>query len=96
MIHKTSKFIEPFQTWAGTYLPANALFSLRIGYYCVMKVEAVNINFKKMALAFREHVRLKALNAGSNIIYLKNGQLVEENPKDSSIQIRRSGLFVAE
>jgi ribosomal protein L18E len=49
-----------------------------------------------MALAFRKHVRLKALNAGSNIIYLKNGQLVEENPKDSSIQIRRSGLFVAE
>ncbi len=67
-----------------------ALFSTRIGYYCVMKVEAVNINFKKMALAFRKHVRLKALNAGSNIIYLKNGQLVEENPKDSSIQIRTS------
>ena len=69
---------------------------MRIGYYCVMKVEAVNINFKKMALAFRKHVRLKALNAGSNIIYLKNGQLVEENPKDSSIQIRRRGLFVSE
>lgn len=73
-----------------------APLSIGIGYYCNMKGEAVNINFKKMALAFRKHVRLKALNAGSNIVYVKNGQLIEENPKDSSIQIRRSGLFVAE
>ncbi|HMI67781.1 MAG TPA: hypothetical protein VK517_17185 [Cyclobacteriaceae bacterium] len=61
-----------------------------------MKTEAVNINFKKMAIAFRKHVRLKALNAGSNIIYFKNGHLVEENPKDSSIQIKRNGLSAVE
>ncbi len=61
-----------------------------------MKTEAVNINFKEMAVAFRKHVRLKALNAGGNIVYLKNGHLVEENPNDSSSWIRKNGLSVAE
>ena len=45
---------------------------------------AVNISFKKMAIAFRAHVQLMSLQAGSNIIYIENGQLIEENPKDSS------------
>ena len=58
-------------------------------------MEAVNINFKKMAIAFRVHVRLKALQAGSNIIYVQNGQLIEENPKDSSKSIRSKSLLVS-
>ncbi|MBX2963045.1 MAG: hypothetical protein KF687_11075 [Cyclobacteriaceae bacterium] len=58
-------------------------------------MEAVNINFKKMAIAFRAHVRLKALQAGSTIIYVQNGQLIEENPKDSSKSIKRKSLSVS-
>jgi ribosomal protein L18E len=61
-----------------------------------MKTGPVNINFAKMAVAFRKHVRLKALNAGSYIVYLKNGQIVEENPKDSSTRISKNGLSVTE
>jgi len=60
-----------------------------------MKKEAVNINFKKMAVAFRAHVRLKAMQAGSNIIYVQNGQLIEENPKDSSKSIKGKLLSVS-
>lgn len=54
----------------------------------------VNINFKKMAIAFRAHVRLKALQAGSNIIYMENGQLIEENPKDSTKRIKTKSLSI--
>jgi hypothetical protein len=57
-----------------------------------MKLDAVNINFKRMSVAFRAHVRLKALQADSNIIYAQNGQLIEENPKDSSKKVRRESL----
>ncbi len=32
-----------------------------------------------MSVAFREHVRLKARNAGSSIVYLQGGKLVEES-----------------
>lgn len=56
---------------------------------------AVNINFKKMAIAFRAHVRLKAIQAGSNIIYMENGQLIEENPKDSTKSIKTKSLSVS-
>jgi len=52
----------------------------------------VNIDFKKMAVAFREHVRFKAAQAGSNIIYVQNGQLIEENPKDSTKRIKSNSL----
>lgn len=53
-----------------------------------MKISMVNINFKEIAIAFREHVRIKAIQAGSNIIYMENGQLIEENPKDSSKKVK--------
>jgi ribosomal protein L18E len=52
-----------------------------------MKMSMVNINFKEMAIAFRDHVRFKAIQAGSNIVYLEKGQLIEENPKDSSKKV---------
>lgn len=48
-------------------------------YLCFMKTVAVNINFKRMSVAFREHVRLKAKNAGSSIVYLQGDKLVKEN-----------------
>ncbi len=60
-----------------------------------MKMTAVNINFKKMAIAFRAHVRFKAVQAGSTIIYMENGQLIEENPKDSSKRIKSQSLPAA-
>ena len=48
-----------------------------------MKFPQVNINFKIMEKAFREHVRKKAIQAGITIIYKKDGQLIEEDPKTS-------------
>jgi len=48
-----------------------------------VKYPQINIDFKKMEKAFREHVRRKAMQAGSTIIYKKNGQLVEEDPATS-------------
>lgn len=57
-----------------------------------MKPPQVNIDFKKMEKAFREHVRRKAMRAGSTIIYKKNGQLVEEDPATSQKTILIASL----
>jgi hypothetical protein len=65
-----------------------ALYLGRIGYYCIMKNSSVKINFKQMEVAFRSHVRRKATQAGSSIIYIKDGQLIEENLKDATITIQ--------
>jgi ABC-type proline/glycine betaine transport system ATPase subunit len=46
-----------------------------------MKTKFVSIDFTKMAVAFRKHVLEKALNAGSTIVYMKDGKLIEEDPK---------------
>ncbi len=35
-----------------------------------------------MATAFRQYVRRKAINSDSTIIYLENGQIIEEDPKN--------------
>lgn len=71
---------------------ANNAFLAINDYNCGMKNSPVNINFTKMAIAFRSHVRLKAAQAGSSIVYMKNGQLIEENPKDATTKIRNSSL----
>ena len=42
----------------------------------------VNIDFEKMSLVFHKYVLAKALKAGSTIVYLKDGVLVEEDPKN--------------
>lgn len=63
-----------------------------LAIFTAMKGEAVNINFLKMAIAFRAHVRHKAMKVGNNIIYVQNGQLIEENPKDSSKIIKSKSL----
>lgn len=46
--------------------------------------QPVNINFKEMSMAYRAHVRSKAKKAGTTIVYIRNGNLVEENPIDLS------------
>jgi phage gp45-like len=60
-----------------------------------MKVQSINIDFKKIAIAFRAHVRLKALKAGSTIVYVQDGNLIEENPKDSSKQIKSKVIIAS-
>jgi len=57
-----------------------------------MNPKQVNIDFKKMEKAFREHVRRKATLAGSTIIYKKNGQLIEEDPATSKKTILKASL----
>jgi len=56
-----------------------------------MKNSSVNIDFKKMATAFRLHVLKKALSAGSSIIYMKNGKIVEEDPA-TALQITTDSI----
>jgi hypothetical protein len=43
----------------------------------------VHIDFKKMQTAIKAYARRKAEISGSNIIYVKNGQLIQENPKSN-------------
>jgi hypothetical protein len=43
----------------------------------------VHIDFKKMQSAIRAYVRRKAEISGGNIIYVENGQLIQENPKSN-------------
>jgi hypothetical protein len=49
-----------------------------------MGVRKVNIDFKVMQQALKQNVRDKAIKAESTIVYLKNGRLIEEDPKTSS------------
>lgn len=43
----------------------------------------VNIDFKIVAEAFHEYVLQKARKAGSTVVYMKNGEVVEEDPKNA-------------
>ena len=43
----------------------------------------VSIDYEVMAKALRDHVRKKAFMSNSTIVYLKEGILIEENPKTS-------------
>jgi len=52
-----------------------------------MKASPVNIDFKKVEKTFREYVRQKAIDAGSTIVYIKDGFLIEEDPKTSKKNI---------
>ena len=40
----------------------------------------VNIDFKIMETAMREHVRSKAIKYKNTIVYMVNGKLIEEDP----------------
>jgi hypothetical protein len=45
-----------------------------------MNTKAVNINFAIMGNALMQHVRAKAIKAGSKIVYRENTVIIEENP----------------
>jgi ABC-type arginine transport system ATPase subunit len=49
-----------------------------------MENDKIHLNFTAMANALWWHVREKAIAAGSNIVYIENGKLVEENPTDKT------------
>jgi hypothetical protein len=46
-----------------------------------------------MGKAFREFVRQKAIRANSTIVYIKDGVLIEENPKTSAKSVLNSNLL---
>lgn len=48
-----------------------------------------------MENAYRTYVRKKAILAGSTIVYAKNGQLIEEDPKTLKITILNKDLSAA-
>lgn len=52
-----------------------------------MKTKNVNIDFGVMQKAMKKAVREKALQFGSSIVYIKDGQLVEENPRTNTIRL---------
>ncbi len=45
-----------------------------------MKTDKVHIDFKVMEKSFREYVRNKAVRFGSTIVYMENGEVIEEEP----------------
>lgn len=57
-----------------------------------METSRINIDFKQMENAYRAHVRKKAILADSTIVYAKNGQLIEEDPKTLKITILNKDL----
>lgn len=59
-----------------------------------MKKGLVNIDFKVMAKALREYVRKTALLSGNTIVYLKSGEVVEENPKTTETRILKRAFRV--
>jgi hypothetical protein len=58
-----------------------------------MQKKMVHINFEVMAKAFREFVRQKAIQADNTIVYVKDGLLIEENPKTSAKNVLNSNLL---
>lgn len=54
-----------------------------------MKKGAVNIDFDVMSIAMRETVLQKAIAFNSTIVYIKEGKLVEENPRTRQTKVLR-------
>ncbi len=52
-----------------------------------MKSVLIHKNFEAFAKSFRMYVRKKAIAYGNTITYLKDGKIIEENPKDGSVII---------
>jgi hypothetical protein len=48
-----------------------------------MEKRPVHIDFNILKMAIREHVRKKAMAAGSFIIYMEKGEIIKEDPKTS-------------
>jgi len=45
-----------------------------------VKSPEIRTDFKLLAKSFRDYVRIKAIVSGSNIVYLKDDQIIEEDP----------------
>ena len=54
--------------------------------------QLVNIDFNKFRKTFRAYVRAKAVEAGSTIVYVLNGQLVEEDPRSEKIVVLKESF----
>lgn len=54
--------------------------------FIYMKTKKVNIDFGVMQKTIKIAVKEKALQFGSSIIYLKDGELIEENPRAKTIR----------
>ncbi|HVX28347.1 MAG TPA: hypothetical protein VHB70_18515 [Parafilimonas sp.] len=52
-----------------------------------MEKEKVNIDFILMRKALKQTVREKAIKANSTIVYLQDGELIEEDPKTKTKRI---------
>jgi hypothetical protein len=49
--------------------------------------EKINIDFALMQKALKQSVREKAVKANSTIVYLLDGELIEEDPKTKTKRI---------
>jgi hypothetical protein len=54
--------------------------------------QIVHIDFRKFRETFREFVRNKAIQSGSTIVYLSEGQLIEEDPKNNKTVILKDSF----
>ena len=52
-----------------------------------MKKKAVNIDFKALAKQFRLYVRQKAALAGNTIVYIRQGEIIEEDPQTRQVRV---------
>jgi hypothetical protein len=52
-----------------------------------MNTDQVNIDFKLMSKAVKKNVRDKAIMANNTIVYLQDGELIEEDPKTNTKKI---------
>jgi hypothetical protein len=53
----------------------------------LLMTSQVHIDFSEMQSTFKVFVRKKAKDAGSNIIYIENGQLIKEHPKTNTRKV---------
>ena len=52
-----------------------------------MIIAKVNIDFRLLGIALQKYIREKATKSGSTILYKKDGQLIEEDPRTSQKKI---------
>lgn len=55
----------------------------------------VNINFDALSQAFQNYVREKARQSGSTIIYKKDDQLIEEDPRTKKKKVLKQYPHIA-
>jgi hypothetical protein len=55
-----------------------------------VNISPVNIDFEVMRYAVRKYAKEKAVCAGSTIIYVENGRLIEEEPVHSQKKVLKN------